>query len=105
MRIQSNGPQSAATKQTEKSKPTGRSDAPSSEAKGKWVADSAKTEISSRAKDMGKAKRVAEDAPDVREAKVAELKRKIADKEYQVSAEAIADRMVDDHIATARVGV
>ena len=62
---------------------------------------STKTEISSRAHEMAQAKQIATDAPDVREAKIAELKAKIQNKKYDVSADAIADRMVDDHLHMA----
>ncbi len=60
--------------------------------------ESASAEISSKAKDMAHAKQVASDAPDVREAKIAELRDKIQNKKYNVSSEQIADRLVDDHI-------
>ena len=66
-------------------------------AKGTYLADSAKPELSSKAKDMAKAKAVASEAPDLREEKIAELKRRIAEGKYDVSAAAVADRMVDDH--------
>lgn len=59
---------------------------------------SANAEISSRAKDMAAAKQAANEAPDVREAKIAALREQIANKKYNVSADAIADRLVDDHL-------
>ena len=64
------------------------------------TAGAAKTEISGRAKDMAQAKQVASNAPDVREEKIAALKARIAAGKYDVDAEAIADRMVDDHLKT-----
>ena len=63
--------------------------------------ESANTEISSKAKDMAKAKQIATDTPDVREAKIAELKERIQNKKYNVGADAIADKLVDDHIRMA----
>ncbi len=57
-------------------------------------------EISGKAREFSKAKAVASSAPDVREEKVAELKRKISEGKYQVNAEALADRMVDEHMAS-----
>jgi len=70
--------------------------------------ESVKADISSRgkelAKDMAKAKEVATSAPDIREEKVAELKRRIAAGKYNVSPEAIADKMVDEHLKTADLG-
>ena len=59
----------------------------------------ANTEISSKAKEMAKAKSVAEGAPDTREEKIAELKRRIASGKYGVDADAIADRMVNEHLS------
>ncbi len=63
--------------------------------------DSTSTEISAKAKDMAKAKQIAQDTPDVREAKIAELRDKIQNKKYNVGADEIADRLVDDHIRMA----
>ena len=63
--------------------------------------ESAKTEISSKARDMARAKQLAVESPDIREAKIAELKDKIQNKKYNVSAEAISDRLVDDHLRMA----
>jgi negative regulator of flagellin synthesis FlgM len=57
-------------------------------------------EISARAKEMARAKAVADGAPDTREAKIAELKKRIAEGSYKVDAKAVADRMVDDHLSS-----
>lgn len=66
--------------------------------------DGANATISSKAKEFAKAKEVATQAPDVREEKIAELKRRIAEGKYKVNSEAIADRMVDEHLKTAHMG-
>lgn len=58
-------------------------------------------EISTKAKDMAKANQLAKDSPDVRDAKIAELREKIANKKYNVSAAEISDRLVDDHLRLA----
>ena len=63
--------------------------------------DSVNTDISSKAKDMAQAKQIATDTPDVRDSKIAELKNRIQNKTYNVSADAIADRLVDDHLRMA----
>ena len=63
--------------------------------------DQSSAEISSKAKDMAKATQIAKDSPDVREAKIAELRDKIQNKKYNVSSSEIADRLVDDHIRMA----
>lgn len=91
---------SAEAKKLEKTKVSGyenKSGATSSAGKNQ----SANAEISSKAKDMAKAKQVASDTPDVREAKIAELKERIQNKKYNVGADAIADKLVDDHIRLA----
>jgi|APCry1669190691_1035309.scaffolds.fasta_scaffold01221_4 negative regulator of flagellin synthesis FlgM len=58
-------------------------------------------EISSRAKELAQAKELASSAPDVRVDRVAQLKKQIAEGNYHVSSEDIADRMVEDHLRTA----
>lgn len=60
----------------------------------------AKTEISAKAREMAKAKSVAQQTPDVREEKVAEIKRRLAEGRYKVDPQAVADRMVDEHLKT-----
>ncbi len=60
---------------------------------------SANAEISSKAKDAAKAHVVAATTPDVREDRVAELKRKIAEGTYKVDSDAIADKMIREHSA------
>ena len=60
--------------------------------------DSVKADISSKAHEMAQAKQIATDAPDVREAKVAALRDQIKNKTYNVSSEAIADKLVNDHL-------
>ncbi|MGK5090166.1 flagellar biosynthesis anti-sigma factor FlgM [Bdellovibrionota bacterium FG-2] len=66
--------------------------------------DSAKTELSARGKEFAKAKAVASQAPDVREEKIAELKRRISAGKYEVNADAVADKLVDEHLKTADLG-
>ena len=57
-----------------------------------------KTEISSKSKEFANAKAVANNTPDVRAEKIAELKRRIADNSYKVDNEAVADKLVDEHL-------
>ena len=66
--------------------------------------DGARPEISAKARDAATAAQVAKDAPDVREAKIAELKKRIAEGKYNVDPKKVADRMVDDHLETAGLG-
>ena len=62
--------------------------------------EAAKAEISEAGKDFAKARSVAHSAPDTREEKIAELKKRIAGGKYEVNADAIADKMVDEHLQT-----
>jgi len=64
------------------------------------VLGSESAQISPGAREFLEAKGVAESAPDVREAKIAELRRRIENKEYNVKPEMIAERMVNEHLGT-----
>src|SRR5579885_3061154 len=64
----------------------------------------AKAEISERGREFARVKHAATSAPDVREEKIAELKRRIAAGKYHVDADAVADRMVDEHIKMSGIG-
>jgi negative regulator of flagellin synthesis FlgM len=64
----------------------------------------ASTEISGKAKEASKAKAIATQTPDVREDKIAALKARIADGSYKVDSKAIADKLVDEHLASAAAG-
>ncbi len=55
--------------------------------------------ISTRAKDSARAKSIAKDAPDVNEEKVARLKAAVQNGSYKVDAEAVASKLVDDHVS------
>jgi len=93
----SSGIQSLESKKTDKTKTA--SGEKSENVATSLRSDSANTDISSKAKDMAKAKQVATDAPDVREAKIAALKEQIQNKKYNVGADKIADKLVDDHMS------
>lgn len=69
-------------------------------ASGASPAEGARAEISAKGRELARAKEVAMSAPDMREDKIAELKRRIASGSYQVDAKAVADRMVDDHLGS-----
>jgi negative regulator of flagellin synthesis FlgM len=64
----------------------------------------AKADISARGREFARVKEAATKAPDVREEKIAELKRRIAAGKYHVDADAVADRMVDEHIKMSGIG-
>ena len=92
----SSGIQSLESKKTDKKHSAGEK---SENVATSLRSESANTDISSKAKDMAKAKQIAADAPDVREAKIAALKEQIQNKKYNVGADAIADKLVDDHLS------
>lgn len=62
------------------------------------VKDSAKVDVSARAQQMQKAKEIASRPDTVDEAKVARLQKLIDEGKYKVDADAIADRLVDEHM-------
>lgn len=63
----------------------------------------AKAEISSKAKEYSQAKSIASKTPDVREDRVAELKKKISEGTYRIDEDAIADRMIDEHLRGPKI--
>lgn len=58
-----------------------------------------KVELSSRVQDIKKIKEIAKNTPDVDTEKVAKFKQMIAEGKYKVDAKAVADKMVDEHLA------
>jgi negative regulator of flagellin synthesis FlgM len=93
------GSEAAAAKQAGRSSPahSAKETAAHSKAEVDDTPD-ANTEISAKSKEFAHAKSVAAAAPDVREDRVNELKRKIADGHYHVDNQAVADRLVEDHL-------
>jgi flagellar biosynthesis anti-sigma factor FlgM len=91
------GAETKASKKAEKAK-SGAYETRQEGAAASSRTDSVNAEISTKARDMAKAKQVANEAPDTREARIAELRERIQNNKYNVSAEAIADRLVDDHL-------
>lgn len=90
----------ASAKKTDRSSATKRTTKSGEGADASAIAKSSNAEISSKAKEMSKAREVASAAPDTREEKIAELKRRITEGRYQVDAKAVADRMVDEHLSS-----
>ena len=87
----------SSTRKTEKSRQSSQSTGASGSSA---ATESTSAEISQKAREFAKAKAAASSAPDVRAEKIAELKRKIASGEYNVKPDAIADRLVDEHLST-----
>ncbi|NDD91776.1 flagellar biosynthesis anti-sigma factor FlgM [bacterium] len=98
--VQNKSVQSGDAAAASAAKRTERSEASRAVAASNADISSAKTEISGKAREFAKAKEVAGQAPDVREDRIAELKAKIAAGNYKVNAQAIADRMVDEHLSS-----
>lgn len=62
------------------------------------IKGSANVNVSERAQMMSKAKEIASSPMSVDEAKVARLQKMIDEGKYKVDSEAIADRLVDEHM-------
>lgn len=101
MKVQNNAPQGTSqASQTSGAKKAGKASESGKPAKaGAPVSGDAKAEISPRAREFSRAKEAAGKAPDVREERVADIKRRIAEGKYEVSPEAVANRLVDDHLS------
>ncbi len=65
---------------------------------GSVAAATEKVDISSRAKDINLAKTVIEKLPDIREAKVQELKTQIEQGSYKINSDQIAGKMVRESL-------
>lgn len=63
--------------------------------------DSAKVDLSARAKDIQRAKDIAKASPEVDLAKVEKFQKLIDDGKYKVDSKAIAERMVEEHLMSA----
>ena len=62
------------------------------------LAGSSKVEVSDRARDVAKARALATPDDSIDEAKVARLQKMIDDGKYKVDADAIAERLLDEHM-------
>lgn len=62
------------------------------------LSDSSKVELSAKAKEAKRIKDLAMAAPDIDQEKVARFREMIDNGTYKVDAQAIADRMVDEHL-------
>lgn len=63
------------------------------------IKDSSKLNLSDRAQMMQKAKDIASEPMGVDEARVARLQKMIDEGKYKIDADAIADRLVDEHLS------
>ena len=62
------------------------------------MASAAKVDLSPRAQDMKRIKEIAMAAPEVNAEKVAKFQKLIDEGKYKVDANAVADKMVDEHL-------
>lgn len=105
MKVTGNGP-SSAEKTREGSRAGGASAITGKDKRGSGRGEeigsetSEKVAISARAKDVAKAMEAARSAPDIDEAKVARFKSAIQNGSYKADSDKIADRLVEDHLAT-----
>ncbi len=64
--------------------------------------DSAKVDLSARAKDIARAKEIAMASPDMDQAKIEKFQKLIDEGKYKVDSKAIAERMVEEHLMTGK---
>lgn len=62
-----------------------------------------KVEISSRARDIEKAEKIAKAPSENNEAKIEALKKAVQSGQYKIDEDAIADRLITEHMQTASV--
>ena len=104
MRVQSNVNNSVqTTQQTDSAKKSESVKNKSAELKQKAaygdVSGSVKSDISAKSKEYGKAHAVASETPDVRENKIEEIKRRIAEGKYKVDPDKVAEKLVNEHMS------
>lgn len=112
MRVSPSGNNSVQSTETSSAKQTGRAAGTHNAKKtqGETETSSARSTegtnatISDRGRELAQAKHVASSAPDVREAKIQELRERIAAGKYNVDHEKVADRMVDEHLKMSGIG-
>jgi negative regulator of flagellin synthesis FlgM len=66
-------------------------------AKSRGLPSNPGAEISDKAKDLAKAYAVASATPDVREDRIAELKKRISSGDYKIDSDKVADKMISEH--------
>lgn len=64
--------------------------------------ESVKVDLSARAKDIQHAKELAMASPDVDQSKVEKFQKLIDEGKYKVDAKAVAEKMLEEHLATSR---
>lgn len=66
------------------------------------AADSAKVDLSARAKDVQRAKEIAMASPDMDHAKIEKFQKLIDEGKYKIDSKAIAERMVEEHLMSGK---
>lgn len=90
-----------STKATDKASKISPSNIPSSKTPSPAGADASTVQISDQALLMKEARELVHALPDVRAEKVSDLKKRIADGSYRIDSAAIADKLLDEHLATS----
>ena len=91
--------QSNAVQHTKENNPTKPLDKPKIPKKGEGQSSSAdKVELSIQSKEINRINDILKETPEVRSEKIAALKKQIEEGEYNVDAEAVADRMIKESI-------
>ena len=88
----------AGAKQAGKANAAKEKKTKSPETSSSTIEGSVNAQLSAKGKEFARVKAVADSVPDVREAKVQELKKKIEAGKYNVDADALAERMVSEHL-------
>lgn len=92
------GSSAEASKAAKASGPEGLLDTKSKKTSTADLSSSSRVELSSRAQDIKRAKDIAMNStPDIDEAKVARLQALIDKGQYKVNAEAVAEKLLDEH--------
>lgn len=91
------GSQTEGLKKTEQTAKTDRARTSEGVSKNTESSSPARSEISEKAKNFAKAHAAASATPDVRDERIAELKKRIAGGEYKIDSDAIAEKMMSEH--------
>lgn len=81
-----------------------KAEAPAAEGATEAKTAGAKLNISEKGREFAKVKAAAQEAPEVREEKIAALRKKMAEGTYKVNSDEVADRMVDEHLKMSGLG-
>lgn len=93
------GTQTEGLKKSEQTAKPDRARQAEQVAKSRGISDTKAPELSDKGKDLAKAYAVASATPDVREDRIAELKKRIASGDYKIDSDKVAEKMIGEHAA------